>query len=77
MADFRRLAVRKLAEAEQAVSEWADVIRQGAERRLGSGEAEDVVADAAYGQALALFRLVRNAATAFTEHAEQIERGGR
>ncbi|OXM74547.1 hypothetical protein [Amycolatopsis thermalba] len=69
--------MRKLAEAELAVSDWADVIRQGAERRVGSHDAEAVVADAAYSQALALFRLVGNAAAAFTAHAEEIERGGR
>ncbi|WP_435120171.1 hypothetical protein [Amycolatopsis thermoflava] len=77
MTDPRSRAAQKLAEAEQAVSDWADGIRQGAERRVGSSEPDDVVTDAAYSQALALFRLVRNAATAFADHAEQIERGDR
>jgi len=77
MASLRRQALRLLAAADMAVSVWADGIRQGAEKRVGSHDSETVVTDDIYGQALALYRLVHNPAEAFADHAEQIERGGR
>ncbi|MEU0512590.1 hypothetical protein [Amycolatopsis sp. NPDC006125] len=73
----RRRALQHLHRAELAAAEWADDIRQGAEARVGSHEADAVITDALYNEALDLYRQIRMAAEAFAEHAARIERGGR
>ncbi|GAB3580346.1 hypothetical protein GCM10027445_50490 [Amycolatopsis endophytica] len=69
--------MRVLTDAEYAVTQWTSVVREGAEGRVGSMEAEAVITDEIYCQALELSDLVHRAAAAFRARAEQIERGGR
>ncbi len=76
-AQERERVLAKLRAGREHLETWANLIRQGAEQRVGSMEAEDVVQDATYAAALDLYGDVCEAVCRFAALAPEIERGER
>ncbi|SFJ76664.1 hypothetical protein SAMN05421835_108186 [Amycolatopsis sacchari] len=74
MSKAHKHALTQLRQAEQAVGEWIDVIRETAEARTGSTAPEVLITDALYGQALELFDALWDAVQAFSAQAWLIDR---
>lgn len=68
-------ALRKLREALRAVDTWVGFVRQAAEQRVGSAEADAVVSDPAYAAALGLWEALHASHYRFASRAAAIEAG--
>ncbi|WP_199430839.1 hypothetical protein [Qaidamihabitans albus] len=75
VAEVRQRALREWRMASHAVGDWLDLIRQGAEKRVGSAEADDVVCDPAYNDALRIYAALGGEEGRFASRAAAIEAG--